>query len=92
MYPLNVRLASFWYNKSGSKVWLNYNEVDVFASTLTNQICKINLKFNCSDKTLIDLLTYKKCLIQYMGETVDGFRLDGTTTKIIPGTMIVVSQ
>ena len=34
-----------------------------------------NYKFDCSDKCFIFLLTCQKCLKQYVGRTVDKFRL-----------------
>ena len=41
---------------------------------MTKKTYKINHKFECSDKCLIYLLTCKKCLIQYVGKTVDELR------------------
>ena len=51
------------------------NETDSFASSVTKEEHKINHCFNCNGKCLIYLLTCKICLKQYVGQTVDEFRL-----------------
>ena len=74
VYPLERTVGSFKCKKSRCQVCLNVNETDTFTSTVTKKTYKINHKFDCSDKYLIYLLTCKKCLIQYVGKTVDEFR------------------
>ena len=74
VYPLERTVGSFKCKKSRCQVCLNVNETDTFTSTVTKKTYKINHKFDCSDKCLIYLLTCKKCLIQYVGKTVDEFR------------------
>ena len=54
---------------------LNVNETDSFASSVTKEEYKINHCFDCNEKCLIYLLTCKVCLKQYVGQTVDEFRL-----------------
>ena len=49
-------------NEEVEQVYQNINEAHIFTSTVTNQVDKINHKFNIGDKCLIYLLTYKKCL------------------------------
>ena len=74
VYPLERTVGSFKCKKSRCQVCLNFNETDTFTSIVTKKIYKINHKFDCSDECLIYLLTCKKCLIQYVGKTVDEFR------------------
>ena len=50
-------------------------ETKTFSSTVTKKEYKINHKFNCNDKYVIYLLMCSKCMLQYVGKTVDGFRL-----------------
>ena len=57
VYPLDRRLGSFWYDKCGCHVCLNYSEVDTFVSIVTKQTYKTDHKFNCRDKCLIHLLS-----------------------------------
>ena len=66
-YPLERTVGSFKCEKSRCQFCLNVNETDTVTSTVTKKTCKINHKFDCSDKCLIYLFTYKKCLIQYIG-------------------------
>ena len=49
-------------------------KTDPFTSNVNKKAYKINHNFDCSDKCLICLLTCKKCLIQCVDKTVDGFR------------------
>ena len=51
------------------------NETDTFPSTTAGKIYKINDQFNCNSKYLLYLLTCKICLKQYVGQTVEDFRL-----------------
>ena len=51
------------------------NETNSFTSSVTKEEFKINHCFNCNEKCLIYLLTCKVCLKQYVGQTVDEFRL-----------------
>ena len=74
VYPLERTVGSFKCKKSRCQVCLNVNEADTFTSAVTKKTYKINHNFDCSDKCLIYLLTCKKCLIQYVGKTVDEFR------------------
>ena len=74
VYPLERTESSFECNKSRYQDCLNVHETDTFTINVTKKIYKINNKCNCSDKCLIYLLNCKKCLIQYVGKTVDKFR------------------
>ena len=63
VYPLERTVDSFKCNKSRCQVCLNVNETDNFTSTVAKKTCKVNHKFDWSDKCLIHLLTCKKCMI-----------------------------
>ena len=56
------------------KVCLNVSETELFTSTVTHTLYKINHSFDCNDKCLIYLLTCKTCLKHYVGSTTDCFR------------------
>ena len=47
----------------------------------TGESFKINHKFNCDDRCLIDLLTCNQCRKQYVGQTVDSFRFRWNNCK-----------
>ena len=93
VYPLERTVGSFKCKKSRCQVCLNVNETDTFTSTGTKKTYKINHKFDSSDKNLINLLTCKKCLIQYVGKTVDEIRYRWNNyRKNILETMILISH
>ena len=73
--PLERKVDSFKCKGKGCQTCLNVNETDSFASSLTKEEYKINHCFNCDKKCMIYLLTCKVCLRQYVGQTVDEFRL-----------------
>ena len=50
-------------------------ETDTFSSTVTGEVFQINHKLSCEEKCLIYLLKGKVCKKQYVGETMDAFRL-----------------
>ena len=54
---------------------MNVNEMDSFASSVTEEEYKINHYFHCNKKCLIYLLTCNVCLKHCVGETVHEFRL-----------------
>ena len=54
-------------------VYFNVQET-CFTSAVANKIYKINHQFECNKKCLVYLLTCKKCLKQYVGQTIDTFR------------------
>ena len=51
------------------------NERNTFSSTTTGETYKTNNQFNCNSKHLVHLLTCRICLEQYVGQTVEEFRL-----------------
>ena len=73
--PLERKVDSFKCKGKGCQTCLNVNETDSFASSLLKGEYKINHCFNCNKKCMIYLLTCKVCLRQYVGQTVDEFRL-----------------
>ena len=53
----------------------NVSETDVFQLFQTKEQYKINHQLNYNDKCLIYLLSFKVCGLQYVGSTIDKFRL-----------------
>ena len=49
-------------------------EVDTFTCSNDQTTYKINHKFDCNEKCLVNLITCNKCSRQYVGQTVDMFR------------------
>ena len=75
LYPLERRVDSFKRGGRHCQVCLNVTETETFTSASTNQTCKINHEFNCYESSLIYLLMCKICRKQYVGQTVDIFRI-----------------
>ena len=75
LYPLKRKVGSFECKGKRCQTCLNVNETDSIASSVTKEEYKINHCFDCNEKCLIYLLTCKVCLKQYVGQTVDEFRL-----------------
>ena len=82
LYPIERSVGSFKCNGKRCQVCLNVTETKTFSSTVTKKEYIINHKFNCIDKCLIYLLTYKKCMLQYVVKIVDEFRLRWNNYKI----------
>ena len=75
LYPIERSVGSFKCNGKRCQVCLNVTETKTFSSTVTKKEYIINHKFNCNDKCLIYLLTCKRCMLEYVGKTVDEFRI-----------------
>ena len=73
--PLQRSVGSFKCNGKRCQLCLNVTETKSFSSTVTKNEYNINHTFNCNGKWLIYLLTRNKCMLQYVGKTVDEFRL-----------------
>ena len=73
LYPLERRVYSFKFGGRRCQVYLNVTETETFTSASTNQTDKVNHEFNCSESSLIYLLTCKICEKQYVWQTVDIF-------------------
>ena len=71
LYLLERTVGSFKCNKSRCQVRLNVNETDTFTSTVTKKTYKTITNFTAVAN--VYLLTSKKCLIQYVGKTLDEF-------------------
>ena len=82
LYPLERSVESFKCNGKWCQVCLNVTETKTFSSTVTKKEYKINHIFNCNDKCLIYLLTCNKCMLQYVGKTVDEFLLRWNNYKM----------
>ena len=50
-------------------------ETGTFTSTTTRETYKINHQPNCNNKCVVHLITCKVCLKQYVGQTIEEFRL-----------------
>ena len=80
LYPLERKRGSYKCGNLRCLVCNNIAETDTFTSTVTRESIKIN--HVCSnDKCLIYILTCKVCKKQYIGKTVDRFRLNATIIK-----------
>ena len=75
LYPIEKTVGAFKCNRKRCRTCLNVNKTDTFTSTTTGETYKINHQFNCNGKCLVCLLTCKVCLKQYVGQTVEDFRL-----------------
>ena len=73
--PLERKVGSFKCKEKRCQTCLNINEMDSFASSVTEEEYKIYHCLNCNKKCLIYLLTRKVGLKQYVGQTVDEFSL-----------------
>ena len=77
LYPIESTAGSFKCNGKRCQTCLNVNKMDTFTSTTTRETYKINHQFNCNNKCLVYLLTCKVCFKEYLGQTVEEFRLRG---------------
>ena len=73
LYPIERTVGSLKCSGKRCQTCLNVNETD--ACTTTGKTYKINYQFNCNSKYLVYFLTCKVCLKQYVGQTVEDFRL-----------------
>ena len=74
LYPLERTVGSYKCKSKRCQVYSNITEADslTFSNDQTN--FKINHRFDCNERCLIHLITYNRCLKQYVGQTVDNFR------------------
>ena len=73
LYPME-RIVG-WHKCQGKRceVCLNVQETSCFSSSVTKKTDKINHQFECNERCLVYLLTCKKFLKQYAGQTIDTF-------------------
>ena len=64
LYPSNSVAGSYKCNGKRYIARMNVNETSNMARPVDHETCIINHYFNCSDKCLIYLITYKLCLKQ----------------------------
>ena len=74
LYPLERTVGSYKCGKKCCEECDVISEADTFSSTVTGEGFKINHKFNCNDKCLVYLATYKICNRLYIGHTTGSFR------------------
>ena len=75
VYPVGERLGgSKKCNKNHCQVCKNVIETETFQYFADKKIYKINQRFTCSDKCLVNLSSCKVCGMQYNGQTNDEFR------------------
>ena len=73
LYPIKRFVGS--HKRKGKRCEICFNSV-------TNETYKINHQFEYNKKYLVYLLIYKKCLKEYVGQTIDTFRHCRKTTKV----------
>ena len=74
LYPLERSVGSFKCDTKCCEVCDVISDTDTFSSTATGESFKINHKFNCNDKCVVYLATFKICNKQYTGQTTGSFR------------------
>ena len=75
LHRIERKVRSCKCNGKRCEVCKNVLETDTFTCSNDQITCKINHKFDCNGKCLLYLITCNKCLKQYIGQTVDIFRL-----------------
>ena len=73
MYPLLREKRSSCCGESSSKTCLNIKEINTFQSFVIKKIYKIN--YHCDSKCALYFLSCKLCNLQYVGSTIDRYRL-----------------
>ena len=61
-YPVKRIVGTYKYGKKRCEVCDVISETDTFSSTVTCENFKINHEFNCNEKCLVYLATYKICI------------------------------
>ena len=74
VYPL-IKEKGSCCGKSRCQTCFNIQETDTFQRSVTKKDYKINNHFHCDSKCVIYLISCKVCGLQYVGSTVDRFRL-----------------
>ena len=74
LYPLQRKIGSSKCGKRRCEVCNNITDISIFSSTVTGDSFKINHSLNSNDKSLVYLVTCKRCENYYTGETIDQFR------------------
>ena len=74
LYPLERTVGSYKCKCKQCQVCNNITEGDSFTYINDQSNFKINHRFDCNERSLIYLITCNRCLMQYVGQTVDEFR------------------
>ena len=74
LHPIEREVGSCKCNVKRCEAYKNLLETDRFACGNDQTTYKINHKFDCNEKCLVDLITRNKRLKQYVGQTLDKFR------------------
>ena len=83
LYPLERSVGSFKCNGKCCQVCINVTETNTLVRrSVDKKNYVLNHSFNCNDKCIIYLLTCNKCKMQYVGKTVDDFRLRLNNYKV----------
>ena len=83
VYPLIREKGSSCCGKRRREPCFNIQETDNFQSFVTKEVYKINHQFHCDSKCVICLISCKACDLQYVGSTVDRFRLRWNNYKCL---------
>ena len=75
VYPLIREKGYSYCGKSRCEIFFNIQGTDNFQSFVTKEVYKINHHFHCDSKCVICLISCKVCGLQYVGSTVNRFRL-----------------
>ena len=67
--------------KSGRETRFSTKETKTFQSFFIKKVYKINHHFHCDSKCIVYFLFCKVCGLQYVGSTVDRFRLRWNNSK-----------
>ena len=73
MYPIERKAGSYKCQGKRCEVCKNVLETDTLTCSNAQTTYKVNHKFDCNEECLVYLITYNKCLKQYVGQTVDMF-------------------
>ena len=73
LYPTERTVKSFKCGGKRCEICVNINETSNFTSTMTEGPYIINYRFDYNEKCLVYHLTYNKCKMQYIGQTLDQF-------------------
>ena len=74
MHPIERQVGSYKCQGKRCEVCKNVLETDTLTCSNAQTTYKVNHKFDCNEECLVYLITYNKCLKQYVGQPVDMFR------------------
>ena len=83
LYPIEGKVGFCKCNGKHCEVCKNVLETDTFICSNDQTTYKINHKFDCIEKCLVYLIMCNKCSKQYVVQTVNMFRSQWNTIKII---------